>query len=170
MLTKERRFLRNNTTAGLSREKSRFYALILVILTMFFAVRVVGQLVTLFFPVKFLPPFDRWYSGVIPYPLLFPIQLMLLALMLKIAWDVYQGKGYFTARGPRMARILKVLSYAYALIMIGRYALMMILHPELRWFTATTPIWFHFVLAAFLYMLGSYYASLTAEHPPSNQH
>jgi cytochrome oxidase assembly protein ShyY1 len=28
------------------------------------------------------------------------------------------------------------------------------MHPELRYFTGTIPIWFHFVLAAFLYTLG----------------
>lgn len=159
---KERPSLANNIAAAPSHDKSRSYALILGILTLLFAARVAGQLVTLFFPVKFLPPFDRWYSGVIPYPILLPIQLLLLTLMLKIVWDVYQGTGYFRIFKPQAGRILKVLSYAYALIMVGRYALTMILRPELRWFTETTPIWFHFVLASFLFMLGNFYAGHAA--------
>jgi hypothetical protein len=32
----------------------------------------------------------------------------------------------------------------------------MLMKPELRWFTGTVPIWFHFVLAAFIYTLGRY--------------
>ena len=38
--------------------------------------------------------------------------------------------------------------------MAARYIVTMALNPELRWFTGTTPIWFHFVLAAFLFTLG----------------
>jgi hypothetical protein len=34
----------------------------------------------------------------------------------------------------------------------------MVLHPELRWFTGTIPIWFHLVLAAFVFTLGHYQA------------
>jgi hypothetical protein len=121
--------------------------------------RVVGQLLTLFVPLSFLPTFERWYSGIVPYPLLLPLQLALLAVMIKIVWDIHQNKGYFSGLQPRTGRILKRLSYVYALAMIGRYALTMFFHPELRWFTGTTPIWFHFVLAAFLYALGNFYSS-----------
>jgi hypothetical protein len=39
---------------------------------------------------------------------------------------------------------------------VVRYVLTMALHPELRWFTGTIPIWFHFVLAAFIFTLGRY--------------
>jgi hypothetical protein len=168
-LIKQRPSFANNIGAAPSHDKSRSYALILGILTLLFAARVAGQLVTLFFPVKFLPPFDRWYSGIIPYPILLPIQLLLLTLMLKIVWDVYRGAGYFTVLKPQTGRILKVLSYGYALIMVGRYAVTMTLHPELRWFTGTTPIWFHFVLASFLFMLGNFYSSHVAGRRPHTQ-
>ena len=61
------------------------------------------------------------------------------------------------------------LSYVYALAMAVRYVVTMTLHPELRWFTGTIPIWFHFVLAAFIYTLGRYQtrrAALVGEGQP----
>ena len=39
----------------------------------------------------------------------------------------------------------------------ARYVIAMILYPELRWFTDTIPIWFHMVLAAFLYTFSHYH-------------
>jgi hypothetical protein len=165
---KERPIPANHVIAAPSRNRTHSYALILGILTILFAARVAGQLLTLFFPVKFLPPFARWYSGVIPYPVLLPIQLLLFTLMVKIVWDVYQGRGYFSAVKAQTGRILKNLSYVYAVIMAGRYALTMIFHPDLRWFTGTIPIWFHFVLAFFLFMLGNFYASHITGRRPSN--
>jgi hypothetical protein len=58
--------------------------------------------------------------------------------------------------GPRIGTILLWFSYLYALAMVARYVVTMLMKPELRWFTGTVPIWFHFVLAAFIYTLGRY--------------
>ena len=69
-------------------------------------------------------------------------------------------QGFFTK--PQQIRwflvsgFLGVLAGIYALSMVVRYVLTMALHPELRWFTGTIPIWFHFVLAAFIFTLGRY--------------
>jgi hypothetical protein len=63
---------------------------------------------------------------------------------------------FFVNLRARTGLTLKRFSYLYALTMVTRYAVTMALHPELRWFTGTLPIWFHFVLAAFLYTLGHY--------------
>jgi len=161
---KQRPFLANFAVTPPSRDRN--YAAILAILTMLFFARVAGQFFSLFFSVKFLAPFDRWYSGVIPYPMLLPIQLLILAVMLKVVWDVYRGTGYFSVLKVQTGRILKCLSYAYAAIMVGRYALTMTFHPELRWFTGTIPIWFHLVLASFLFTLGNLNAGRIAQRPP----
>jgi hypothetical protein len=69
--------------------------------------------------------------------------------MLKIIADFARRNGYFVRLKPRTGIILQVLAGIYALSMVVRYVLTMALHPELRWFTRTIPIWFHFVLAAF---------------------
>jgi hypothetical protein len=62
----------------------------------------------------------------------------------------------FLRLGPRIGTILLWFSYLYALAMVARYVVTMLMKPELRWFTGTVPIWFHFVLAAFIYTLGRY--------------
>ncbi len=118
-----------------------------------------GQLLTAVIDVSFLPPFERWYSGLIPYSLLLPLQVGLLALMVMIVRNFFRGRGFFISLTFRTGLIIKHLSYLYALVMAARYVVTMTLHPELRWFTGTTPIWFHFVLASFLFTLGHFHAN-----------
>jgi hypothetical protein len=132
---------------------ARRYAIVLGVLTLLFVGRVVGQVLALL-DVGGLPPFERWSSGLVPYPVLLPVQLALIVLMLWIVRDFATGRGFFVALARRTGVILMRLSYLYALAMVARYVVTMTMHPELRYFTGTIPIWFHFVLAAFLYTLG----------------
>jgi hypothetical protein len=132
------------------------YPALLAGLTFLFVLRVLGQLAVALFEPSWLPPFERWYSGLMPYPLLLPTQLLMVAAMIKIVADVARGSGLFVRLGPRIGRFLVWCSYAYAAGMVVRYVITMSLHPELRWFTGTIPIWFHLVLAAFLCTLGRY--------------
>jgi hypothetical protein len=137
----------------------RQYAVFLGIFTALFALRVVGQAVVAVADMSFLPPFERWYSGLLPYWLLLPLQIALLGLMIAIARDFGRGSGYFLSLTPRTGRLLRILSCLYAFAMAARYVVTMALHPELRWFTGTIPIWFHFVLASFLFTFGHYHAT-----------
>ena len=132
------------------------YPLLLGACTALFVLRVLGQAVVAIYDVGFLPPFERWYSGLLPYPLLLPAQIILAALMLKIVGDFARADGYFVSLQPRTGRILMGLGCLYALAMMVRYCVTMAAHPELRWFTGTIPIWFHLVLATFVLALGHY--------------
>lgn len=127
------------------------YPILLGVFTLLFVGRVAGQMLVAFAGVTWLPPMEQWYSGLIAYPVLLPIQLVIVASMLKIVLDIARDRGYFATSRPRAARFLKWFSYIYFFGMILRYVLTMWLHPEWRWFTGTIPIWFHMVLAAFLY-------------------
>jgi hypothetical protein len=144
------------TMAKSPNASAPIYPLLLAGLTLLFALRVLGQLAVVLFQPAWLPPFERWYSGLMPYPLLLPTQVIMIVVMIKVVADVARGAGFFAALGPRIGRFLIWGSYAYAAGMAIRYVLTMSLHPELRWFTGTIPIWFHLVLAAFLYTLGRY--------------
>jgi hypothetical protein len=132
------------------------YPLLLGLFTLLFVGRVLGQLLVALFDVGFLPPFERWYSGLLPYPALLPVQFVMIAIMVKIVRDFARGGGYFVTLAPRTGIVLQVLGALYFLSMAIRYVVTMWLHPELRWFTGTIPIWFHFVLAAFVFTLGRY--------------
>lgn len=137
------------------------YPLLLGTFTLLFALRVAGQILVGVGQFSFLPPFEQWYSGLVPYPLLLLVQIVLIVLMLKIVRDFARGAGYFVNLNPRTGIILKVLGCIYFLSMVARYVVTMFLHPELRWFAGTIPIWFHFVLAAFVFTLGHYQVQRT---------
>jgi hypothetical protein len=108
-----------------------------------FAVRVVGQLAVIVFRPPWLPPSATW--NFLPYPILLPSQLLLLALI----GAVLSGR---VDVGP--ARALVVGALVYWAAMGVRYALRMFRRPEERWFGGAIPIVFHCVLAAFVFVLG----------------
>ena len=57
---------------------ARGHARALVALTALFAARVLGQALVAFLDVPLLPPMSAWYSGLLPYPILLPTQLLIL--------------------------------------------------------------------------------------------
>ena len=134
----------------------RAYAVILGALGVAFCLRVSGQLLVASFQVEFLPPMSEWYSGLLPYPLLLPIQLLILVAQAKVSLDIWRGAGFFANRRPRAGRALCWFSGIYFVAMAIRYGVVMTLFPERRWFGGTIPIVFHWVLAAYLFVLGRY--------------
>ena len=141
----------------------------LAILTLLFALRVVGQALVVFFSVGWLPPTAHWFSGLIRYPILLGIQLIMLAGMIKIPSDIWRGRGFFAKPRPGCSRFLVACSIFYAVSMVLRYALTMTYRPEMRWLGGTIPIFFHFVLAAFVYTWGKFHSQIDmlaiAPHP-----
>jgi hypothetical protein len=133
------------------------YSQLLTAFTLLFILRVCGQVLVAIVDIDFLPPFEQWYSGLLPYSVLLPVQILIIGVMLKIVLDFTRGSGFFIKPNPQAAVFIKWLSYIYFLSMVARYAITMTLHPELRWFTGTIPIWFHMVLAAFLYTFSHYH-------------
>jgi hypothetical protein len=131
---------------------------VLAFLTLLFLLRVLGQALVVFFPVGWLPATEQWSSGLVPYPALFGIQLIMLIGMVKIAADVWRGGGLFAGPRPSWSRFLIVCSAIYAGSMVLRYVLTMTYRPEMRWLGGTIPIIFHFVLAGFLYAWGKFHS------------
>ena len=149
--------------------KRRRYGIGLTIFLTLFVMRVFGQALVVFFDVGFLPAMEQWYSGLLPYPILLPIQVVMIIVMVKLIRDVRRGSGFFSITKRGIGVFLKWFSYVYFLSMAARYVYAMILHPELRWFGHTIPIWFHMVLAAFLYTYSHYqivFANLKVEQEP----
>lgn len=130
---------------------------ILALLTFLFALRVFGQLVVAFFDVTWLPTMEHWFSGLIPYPSLLTIQVLMLILMIKITGDVWRHTGAFGAPRPHWRGFLIKFAAVYSGLMALRYVITMLLHPEMRWFGRTIPIFFHFVLAAYICVLGDFH-------------
>lgn len=129
---------------------------LLAVLTVLFLGRVLGQALVAFLSVRWLPAMYEWHSGLIPYPILLAIQLIMLVIMFKISGDIWRGAGFFARRQPSWSRYLVGFSAIYAAAMVLRYLLTMIFLPEMRWLGGTIPIFFHFVLAAFVFTWGRF--------------
>lgn len=137
---------------------SRAYAPALWVCLGLFAARVAGQAVVAVREVSWLPPMAHWYSGLLPYPLLLPVQILILALMLAIGAGFTRGRGVFVEPRPRLGRSVQAFAVLYAAGMGVRYAVTMWLFPERRWLgPGTIPIVFHWVLATFLLVFARYH-------------
>jgi hypothetical protein len=131
---------------------------ILALLTLLFFLRVLGQALVAFLSVSQLPAMEQWHSGLLPYPILLTIQLVMLVVMVKIVMDISRGAGFFAKQRPGWSRFLVSFSAIYAGAMVLRYVVTMISQPEMRWLGGTIPIFFHFVLAGFLLTWGCFHS------------
>ena len=138
----------------------RAYAVLLGVLTLVFAARVLGQLLVAVFGLGFLPPMDAWYSGLIPYPALLPIQIAILAIQLEICRELWVGAGAVSVSRPLLGHALAWVSLVYALTMVVRFVITSATLPEAGRFGNTIPIVFHWVLAAYLWILSRHLRAL----------
>jgi hypothetical protein len=110
-----------------------------------FILRVLGQALVAFLDVHFLPPMEAWYSGLMPYEVLLPSQIVLIAVMAKICLDFTRQNGFFFNRNRFFATAWLWFGDVYLAAMIAR-AVFLWDHP--------IPIVFHWVLAAFVITVG----------------
>ena len=88
---------------------------------------------------------ERWYSGLVPYEYLLPSQLLIVALMIRICIDFARERGYFYEARRFFARPWLIFGYLYLAAMLLRAILIM---------DRPIPIVFHWVLAAFILVVG----------------
>lgn len=129
--------------------------LLLWVCTILFLGRVMAQVLVGIYHPPILPPWDAWYSGVLPYPWLLLSQLLLLMFMTVVNVDTGRRTGGFYVTRPGTRRFLAWFAMLYAGSMVVRYAARMITLPDERWLGDTLPIWFHFVLAGWVWLVAS---------------
>jgi uncharacterized protein len=139
-----------------NRELRFGYGAVLFVLFFAFCLRVLGQVLVMFFHVGFLPRAEAWFSGLMPYPKLLISQILIILLYGKICVDVFRGYGYFASSSGDGTDLL-IFGSLYLGLMILRYILRMTLYPNERWTGGCIPIFFHWVLSSFLLVLGCYY-------------
>jgi putative CocE/NonD family hydrolase len=140
-----------------SASMQRRYFWVLTTLFFLFCLRVLGQILVAFFGVTFLPPMEEWMSGLMPYPELLTSQILIILLYGKICLDFARGYGYFVTPRPRLGINLLGFGWLYLGVMIIRYVIRMGLYSHERWKGGSIPIFFHWVLASFLLVLGHYH-------------
>ena len=136
---------------------ARFAAWLLALFSILFLLRVAGQLAVRAWGPQWLPPTEQW--NLMPYRLLLPIQLAILAAMAWIVAGLFGESGVFATPRPTLGTGIVWFSYVYAAAVAVRYAVRMRRRPDERWFGGTIPIVFHWVLASFLFVFGTFHAS-----------
>ena len=115
-----------------------------------FAARVIGQFEALVAAPSWLPGMDAWYSGLLPYYLLLPVQIALLMVMAVVAWNRRVRTGRFALARPGLARVLRIFAVAYFVAMAVRLGFNLHAHGAEFWREGAIPVAFHWVLALFL--------------------
>lgn len=135
--------------------RPELYAAIMAVLLGLFIGRVVGQVVVALAHPRWLPPMREWYSGLLPYRVLLPIQIIFVAVMGRMTLDVLRGGVGWAAPRPGVGAVLVWLSFLYAAGMGVRFVVWLRRPPERR--RAWIPIIFHVVLAGFLFVFASWH-------------
>ena len=135
----------------MNRYFSKYAYLGLISFTCLFAIRVSAQLVESVFPSALIPDFDRWYSGVVDYQLLLPIQLIILSAMIAAICWLPQLK-------LKQSSLITLKSFAilYFVIMFIRLVIALAGTTTLPWFQLPLPAFFHLVLASYLFCITQY--------------
>ena len=118
--------------------------LVLWTLLALFVLRVAGQAMAAFAGVPWLPPMERWQSGLLPYGVLLASQILIIALMARICVDFTRGRGFFVQPRRFFAVTWLWFGWIYLAGMLVRLAIQGL----------TIPVVFHWVLAAFVIAVG----------------
>jgi hypothetical protein len=135
-------------------ESSRDYARWLWLLLALFVVRVVAQPLALLTSAPFLPPFEAWHSGVLPYPALVAAQLLIIAWLARTAWRMTKPA---VTPSYRVGVTLLTLVGIYFGVMLMRLVLGLTILSSSRWFSSILPTVFHLVLASYLLVYGRFH-------------
>lgn len=119
-----------------------------------FCFRVVAQLLQWQFSLSFLPAFDTWHSGALPYGVLVVSQMLIIAVMVRVCYRF--SRGHVVAR-RRVGLTLLVIGALYFLTMLGRLGVGLFVLPDDPWFGQHLPALFHLVLASFVFLVGGFH-------------
>ncbi len=127
------------------------------VLLALFCLRVIGQMLVAFGGVSFLPPMEAWYSGLLPYPLLLPSQFIIILLYGKVCLDFTRRQGFFYTPQRSLGKGLLIFGALYFGVMVIRFLIRLSFYQGPWWMGGTIPIFFHWVLAGFILLVGSYH-------------
>ena len=115
-----------------------------------FLLRVVGQFEAMLLAPAWLPPMYDWYSGLIPYPILLPLQIVLLTVMSAVVMrDMHVGR-----RAPgNWKRWVRGIAIVYFAVMLMRLIVQLMRGADGVIAAGGIPVAFHWVLALFLLVL-----------------
>ena len=137
--------------------------LLLWIFLALFCFRVSAQLLQLLYPVTFLPAFEHWQGGNLPYGWLLFSQVLIIYICARTALGIQRGS---FAVIPALGKTLFYIGIIYFVVMALRLILGLSLLSDNHWFGSTIPAIFHLVLAGFMIATSQYHL----RHRPKPEH
>ncbi len=145
---------------GQTRRHRKFYVITLSILLALFCFRVLAQLLQRYIEISFLPPFDAWQSGAVPYNALFASQVVIIVvygwILRRIMMDKIQPSS-------RQGWIFLIIGLIYFFVMVARLFIGLTGLSEHHWFHSYLPTLFHFVLSGYLIVFGYFHLQATGQ-------
>ena len=137
------------------RAEARSYSHWLMAFLALFVFRVLAQLVQSSYPVSFLPPFEAWHSGALPYRALLGIQLLIIAYCAQV---VRKFRSNTVTPSSKTAKICITLGGIYFFVMLFRLTAGLSFASDHLWLGVLIPTLFHLVLASFLLTVGFFHS------------
>lgn len=147
---------------GQTRHHRKFYVATLSILLGLFCFRVLAQLLQRYVEVPFLPPFDVWQSGAVPYSALFASQILIIAFYGWILRNIVTNR---MQPSRRQGRVFFIIGLIYFFVMVARLFIGVTGLSENHWFRSYLPTLFHFVLSGYLIVVGNFHLQATVRRP-----
>ena len=135
---------------------NRPHVAVLSVLLAAFVLRVLAQLMQALSNVTWLPSFETWAAGGLPYPILVAIQVIIIAAALEAIRKLARGE---IAPRRKWSTWLLPLGAVYFAAMAFRLAAGLTFLGDSAWFAASLPAAFHLVLAGYVLTLGHYHRS-----------
>lgn len=130
------------------------YVAVLSVLLALFCFRVLAQLLQLYTHVPFLPAFDAWQSGAVPYKGLLISQVLIIVVYGWILQRLASGR---LPQNRRVGRAFFAVGLVYFLLMVARLFVGLTGISDHYWFHSYLPTLFHLVISGYLLVVGSYH-------------
>ena len=137
----------------------RLFVVILSVLLVLFCFRVLAQLLQNYIDVPYLPPFDAWQSGAVPYKGLLASQIFIIAFY---GWILRRFVSGRIRPSRKQGWVFFIIGLIYFLVMAVRLFVGLTGLSEHYWFHSYLPTLFHFVISGYLIVVGYYHLQATA--------
>lgn len=141
------------SAVALARHEGRARIIVLWACIGLFFLRVIGQVEVLLLAPSWLPPMTDWYSGLLPYPVLLPAQIVLLMVMSVLVFHEMRINGAVGVRPARWRPWVRSAALVYFAVMVLRLAVQFSRGADDVIAAGGIPVAFHWVLALFLLVL-----------------
>ena len=136
---------------------STLYQILLWTITIIFLGRILAQVFVGIYSPSYLPKMEMWYSGLLPYPILLTYQMFMYTCMVIFNFCLLMGRGpLFLVLNDKVSIYYIYFGITYFSLMVIRFIIHKIKEPEITWPRGSIPIFFHFFLALYIILLGSY--------------